>query len=90
MISQYSVLCTASHDYTQGHLPLVTAPIVIGSQAWVCADVFVGPGVTVGEGTVVGARSSLFRDAPSWSVMAGNPAQKIRDRTLQPPAERRP
>jgi putative colanic acid biosynthesis acetyltransferase WcaF len=57
-ISQYSYLCTASHDYADLTMPLVTAPIVIGSRVWIAADVFVGPGVTIGDGTVVTARSS--------------------------------
>lgn len=82
-VSQYSFLCSATHDYTQHGMPLVTAPIHIGAHAWVTADVFVGPGVTVGEGAVVGARSTLFRDVEPWTVVAGNPPRKIahRDQT---------
>ncbi len=82
MISQYSYLCTASHDYRDPQLPLTTAPIRVGSQAWVCADVFVGPGVTIGAGAVVGARATVFHDIEPWVVAAGNPAQKIKDRVL--------
>ncbi|HLF97416.1 MAG TPA: putative colanic acid biosynthesis acetyltransferase [Methylococcaceae bacterium] len=81
-VSQYSYLCSASHDYTLPDLPLTSAPIVIGNGAWVAADVFVGPGVTIGEGAVVGARSSVFRNVEPWTVVAGNPARKIRDRIL--------
>ena len=58
----------------------VSAPITIGTRAWVCADVFVGPGVSIGEGTVVGARSSVFRNLPAWCVAAGSPAKAIRER----------
>ena len=76
-VSQYSYLCTASHDYTRRALPLVTAPIHIGADAWVTADVFVGPGVTVGEGAVVGARSTVTRDVPPWTVVAGSPPRVI-------------
>lgn len=79
-VSQYSYLCTASHDFEDPAMPLVTAPIVIGAKAWVAADVFVGPGVTVGEGAVVGARASVFRDVPPWTVVAGNPAAAMRQR----------
>ena len=77
-VSQYSYLCTATHDIEHPHMPLVTAPIEIGAGAWVTADVFVGPGVTIGEGAVIGARSSVFRDVPPWTVAAGNPAREIR------------
>jgi putative colanic acid biosynthesis acetyltransferase WcaF len=72
-VSQYSFLCTASHDYTRSEMPLVTAPIRIEDDAWVTADVFVGPGVTIGEGAVVGARSTITNDVPNWVVVAGSP-----------------
>jgi len=82
-VSQYSFLCTATHDTADPHMGLVTGPITIKDQAWICADVFVGPGVTVGEGAVVGARSSVFRDLPAWKVCRGTPARPVRDRTLE-------
>lgn len=82
-VSQYSFLCTATHDFTRSNLPLVTAPIRIGAQAWVCADVFVAPGVEIGEGTVVGARSSVFKSLPAWKVCVGSPAAPIKDRVLK-------
>lgn len=82
-ISQYSYLCTASHDFTRSSLPLVTAPIVIEDQAWVCADVFVGPGLTIGQGAVVGARSNVTKDVEEWCVYAGNPARLIKKREIR-------
>ena len=81
-VSQYSYLCAATHDEADPRMKLVTAPIEIGDQAWVCADVFVGPGIRIGEGTVVGARSSVFRDLPEWTVCLGTPAKPIRRRIL--------
>jgi len=59
-------------------MPVITAPIRIGRRAWVAADVFVGPGVTIGEGAVVGARASVFRNVDSWTVVGGNPARIIK------------
>ncbi len=82
VVSQYSFLCTASHDYHKPDLPLITAPIEIGSQVWIAADSFIGPGVTIGEGSVVGARSSVYRDVPAWVVVGGNPATKLKDRVF--------
>ena len=82
-VSQYSYLCTASHDFEHPHLPLVTAPITIGNGAWVTADVFVGPGVTIGDGAVVGARSSVFKDVAPWTVVAGNPARFVKKREMR-------
>ena len=82
-VSQYSFLCTASHDYTRADMPLVTAPITIGELVWITADVFVGPGVTIGDGAVVTARSSVFTDIPPWVVARGNPAVPVKARVLQ-------
>lgn len=79
-VSQYSYLCGATHDYTKASMPLEPRPIVIGSRAWVAADVFVGPGVTIGEGAVIGARSSVYKDVAAWIVVAGNPARFIKPR----------
>ncbi len=82
-VSQYSFLCSASHDITDPAGALVTAPIVIKAGAWIFADVFIGPGVTIGEGAVVGARSSVYRDVEPWTVVGGNPARFIKKRELK-------
>jgi putative colanic acid biosynthesis acetyltransferase WcaF len=82
-ISQYSFLCTASHDITDPKMGLVTAPISVGEGAWVAADAFIGPGVIIGDGAVVGARSSVFKDVQPWTVVGGNPARVIKHRTLR-------
>ena len=83
VISQYSYLCGATHDFELARRPLVPMPIVIGDSCWIAADVFVGPGVTIGEGTVVGARSSVFGDLPAWSVCVGSPAAAVRERVIR-------
>lgn len=82
-VSQYSFLCTASHDYRVDGMPLITAPITIGRHAWVAADAFIGPGVRVGERAIVGARASVFRDVDPWTVVGGNPARLIRKYYLE-------
>ncbi len=86
VVSQYSYLCAASHDEKDPGFALRTAPIRIGEGAWVAADVFVGPGVTIGEGAVVGARSSVFKDVEPWVVAVGTPARMIRKREMNAPA----
>ncbi len=80
VVSQNVHLCTASHDYTRTDFPLTTAPITINSQAWVCADAYIGPGVEIGEGAVVGARAAVFTNVTPWTVVGGNPARKLKDR----------
>lgn len=82
-VSQGAFLCTASHDITNASNPLITAPIVIESQAWVGAEAFVGMGVTIGEGAVVGARAAVFKDVESWTVVGGNPAKFIKKREIK-------
>ncbi len=79
-VSQYAHLCAASHDYSDQAMPLVVAPIAIEDHAWVTACVFVGPGVRIGEGAVVGAQAGVFRDVAPWSVVGGNPARFIKHR----------
>jgi putative colanic acid biosynthesis acetyltransferase WcaF len=81
-VSQYSFICTASHDYSCPDFPLVTAPIVIGADVWIAADVFIAPGVSIGDGAVVTARSSVFNNLPPWQVAKGNPASPVRQRDI--------
>lgn len=76
-VSQYSFLCTGSHNYNDPAFPLITGPIFIGDKAWIAAGAFVGPNVRIGDGAVVAARASLVRDVESWTVVAGNPARVI-------------
>lgn len=83
-VSQGAHLCGGSHDDRDPRLPLIRAPITLGPACWICADAFVGPGVSVGDGAVVGARAVAVRDVPAWTVVAGNPARVIRARTLNP------
>lgn len=82
-VSQYSHLCSAGHDIYDLHFKLTTAPIHLGDNSWVAADAFVGPGVTIGEGAVVGARACVFKDVKSWSIVGGNPAKVIGKRTIR-------
>ena len=79
-ISQRGHRCAGTHDFTRWDMPLVTAPIVIGENAWLAADVFVGPGVTVGELCVVGARSVVVRDLPPRKICVGQPCRPVKDR----------
>ena len=83
VVSQFAYLCTASHDITSGDNHLVTKIITINSFAWIAADAFVGMGVTVGEGAVVGARAAVFKDVEPWTVVGGNPAKFIKKRVIK-------
>ena len=79
-VSQGAQLCGGTHDVDGRDFQLVTRPIAIGDHAWIAADAFVGPGVTVGEGAVLGARGVAFSDLAPWTIYAGNPARRLRAR----------
>lgn len=80
VVSQKSYLCAGTHDYRSPGFDIQAFPIVIQDEAWLAADVFVAPGVTVGRGAVVGSRSSVFKDLPPMMVCAGSPARSIHPR----------
>ena len=80
LISQGAYICSGTHNFESTFFDLVSKPIVICDDVWICAEAFVGPGVTINDGVVLGARSVAFKDLSAWSVFAGNPATKIRDR----------
>jgi putative colanic acid biosynthesis acetyltransferase WcaF len=83
IISQNSHLCTGTHNYRSPQFELMASPITIGRHAWVCADVFIGPGVTIGDGAVIGARAVVVRDMPEWTVCAGHPCKPIKPREME-------
>jgi putative colanic acid biosynthesis acetyltransferase WcaF len=80
VVSQRSYLCGGGHDYTKLDFPIFQKPIVIGEECWIATDVFIGAGVTIGKGAVVGARSSVYNDLKGGNVYAGNPAKFIKTR----------
>ena len=88
-ISQYSYLCTASHDYLDPsinispYMPLIKSPIIIGNKVWITTDVFIGPGIKIEDGCVVLARSTVLNDLPAWKIVGGYPAKIIKDRILK-------
>ena len=82
ILSQGTYLCTGTHDYTTAGHPLYTKPIVIGDRVWVAADCFIHPGVTIGAGAVIGARSVVTRDMPPWMVCAGHPCTPLKERIM--------
>jgi acetyltransferase-like isoleucine patch superfamily enzyme len=53
-------------------------PVRVGSNAWIGFDVCVLPGVTIGDGAIIGARSVVADNVPPYAVAAGNPARVVR------------
>lgn len=78
--SQRVHLCAGTHDVDDPSFQLIAKPIAIGDNAWIAAEAFVGPGVIVGEGAVLGARGVTVKNLEPWTIYAGNPARIIRQR----------
>jgi putative colanic acid biosynthesis acetyltransferase WcaF len=71
---------TGLHDYTKKEFTILSKKIIIGDECWITNDVYIAPGVIIGRGTVVGARSSVYKDLPSNKVCIGNPVKIVRNR----------
>lgn len=80
-VSQNATLCASTHDINDPLFPLLLRPIRIGDEAWIATEAFIGPGVTVGDGAVLGARGVAMRDLTAWTFFSGNPAVALKPRT---------
>ena len=89
IVSQGAYLCGATHDMNDPAFPLLAYTSSIGAYAWVCARAIVSPGVSLGEGAVLGLGSVATRDLEPWGVYGGVPAQKISQRKRTTLAETR-
>lgn len=80
VVSQKSYLCTGSHDYSSPLFDIYSKPIVIEDEVWLATDVFVAPGVTIGKGAVLGAKSIVTKNMPAEMVCRGAPAKPFKTR----------
>lgn len=88
VIGPNAVFHSATHDYKRLNLPNSSRSIIVKDNVWIGGNSIILPGVTIGEGTIIGAGSIVSKDIPPWSVVVGNPAKTIRrreiDETLSP------
>ena len=84
ILSQDADVCAATHDYDDPAFPLIAYAMSIDAYAWVCARACVAPGVNVGEGAVLGLGSVATRNLEPWTVYAGAPAVKVKERRQFP------
>lgn len=85
VVSQYTYLCTAGHDVSMmnsADKSLITAPIILKCKSWIGARSFIGMGVEIGEGAVVGATASVYKSVEPWSVVGDNPCKIIKMKKL--------
>lgn len=83
VISQGSHICTGTHDYEDMHFPVIAHPITIQQEAWIGAESFLLPGIIIGEGAVIGARSLVTHNMPAWMVCVGHPCRPIKSRCFK-------
>ncbi len=79
-IAQHAHLCAGTHDYRRWDMPLLSSPIHVGKNVWICAEAFIGPGVTIGELTIIGARAVAVSNQPARKICAGQPCRPLKDR----------
>ena len=77
-VSKKAYLCTASHDITKSSNLLIFAPIIIQDQVWIGASAYINMGVKIGQGSVIGATASVYKNVQPWSIVGGNPAKFIK------------
>jgi len=82
IVSQYTYLCTGTHDTSDPHFTLIHRPITIESEAWIASGAFIGLGVTIGRGSVIGANSVVTKDTAEWMIYAGNPCSALKKREI--------
>jgi putative colanic acid biosynthesis acetyltransferase WcaF len=80
ILSQGAYVCGATHDFDDPAFPYLAYAMEIGAYAWVCARACVGPGVNVGEGAVLGLGSVATKNLEPWTIYAGVPAVKVKER----------
>ena len=81
-IAQEAYLCAGTHKFDDLSLPLQTAKITVGEDVFVGARAFVMPGISIGDGAIIGACSNVTSDVPPWMIAAGNPCKPIRKREI--------
>ena len=77
-------ICTATHPIdpdSRRRAAEYNLPVRIGNNAWIGGNVFIMPGVTIGENSVIGAGSLVTRDIPANVVALGSPCRVLREIT---------
>lgn len=80
-ISHYTLIQTLTHDPWSPDFATQEKPVIINDYAWVGARALICPGVTIGEGAVVAAGAVVTRNVEPYTIVGGNPARFIRERS---------
>jgi putative colanic acid biosynthesis acetyltransferase WcaF len=82
-VSGYVRMMSAKHDVDDPGFAAVFEPIVIGDRVWIGIGATILGGVTIGEGAVVAANATVTKDVEPFTIVAGTPARKVRDRSRE-------
>lgn len=84
MFANNVVIATATHDYDVNPMSstMICNPVKIEDNVWLGVRATVMPGITVGEGAVVGAHSLVTKDVPRNAIVAGTPARVAKYRSI--------
>jgi len=85
LIAAHCCISTLNHNYSEAIINIggVTAkPVAIEDDVWLGYNVIILPGVTIGQGSVIGAGSVVTKDIPPYSIAVGNPAIVIKKRVV--------
>lgn len=82
-ISAYAKIITASHDPQSGSFDFIVKPVVIEDYVWVGTAAIILPGVTLKKGCVVAAGSVVTKDVEEFTIVGGNPAKFLKNRTKE-------
>jgi maltose O-acetyltransferase len=74
---------TLEHDYQDSLFGTKGGAVIIKDRAWISCNSVILPNVTIGEGAVIGAGAIVSKDIDSYTLNAGIPAKKIKNRTKE-------
>lgn len=81
IISDHVRLLTGTHDINSTDFPHICRAIVVSNYVWIATGATILPGVVIGEGSVVGANAVVTKNVEPYSVVAGNPAKVVSQRS---------
>lgn len=82
-IGKDSYLITGSHGISDKNFEQITKPIIIKDGSWITTGVYIMPGITIEEFTVVAAGSVVIKNSEPFDIIGGNPAQFLKKRTFK-------
>ena len=86
MMGEQCFIYTRNHQFERTDVPMIQQgmgsfePVVIGNDVWIGARVTILPGVSIGDGAILGAGAVVTKDVPEYAVVGGNPAKVLKYR----------